>query len=152
MKYISVHSSYNVDFFNNIRKVFPNLLIIQRGHHYELSNGTKTVTVSFGIEGFHIDSAHELVCERLCSDKYFHLKGRMSSSIIKETERGTRRYFPLIAKKYKLSKLALKEAYTIIFGSRPEDDIAISNAILYNGLADYIEEFDDKLWVRTIAL
>ena len=156
---IHISSSYVEYFFTSIRKIYPNLLVIHHPYngtpfseYYNLSNGNKEVNISFNIGGYYIDAAYELVCESLCSDKYFHLKGRMSSSIIKEMERGTRRYFPLIAKKYKLSKLALKEAYTIIFGSRPKDDIAISNAILYNGLADYIEEFDDKLWVRTIAL
>ena len=147
-------------FFTILRRIYPNLLVV---HHpdkgtslrdyYNLSNGNRDVNISFGVErGFYIDAAYELICEGLCSYKYFHLRKRMSSSIIKEMERGTRRYFPLKAKKEKLSKLALKEAYAIIFGSKPEDDIAISNAVLYNGLADYIEEFDDRLWVRTIAL
>ena len=146
-------------FFTILRRIYPNLLVVHHPNkgtslrdYYNLSNGNRDVNISFGVGGFHIDAAYELVCEGLCSYKYFHLRKRMSSSIIKEMERGTRRYFPLKAKKEKLSKLALKEAYSIIFNSEPEDDIAISNAILYNGLVDYIEEFDDKLWVRTIAL
>ena len=157
---IHINSLYVEYFFTILRRIYPNLLVV---HHpdkgtslrdyYNLSNGNRDVNISFGVErGFYIDAAYELICEGLCSYKYFHLRKRMSSSIIKEMERGTRRYFPLKAKKEKLSKLALKEAYAIIFGSKPEDDIAISNAVLYNGLADYIEEFDDKLWVRTIAL
>ena len=157
---IHINSLYVEYFFTILRRIYPNLLVV---HHpdkgtslrdyYNLSNGNRDVNISFGVErGFYIDAAYELICEGLCSYKYFHLRKRMSSSIIKEMERGTRRYFPLRAKKRKLSKLALKEAYAIIFGSKPEDDIAISNAVLYNGLADYIEEFDDKLWVRTIAL
>lgn len=157
---IHINSPYVEYFFTILRRIYPNLLVV---HHpdkgtslrdyYNLSNGNRDVNISFGVErGFYIDAAYELICEGLCSYKYFHLRKRMSSSIIKEMERGTRRYFPLRAKKRKLSKLALKEAYAIIFGSKPEDDIAISNAVLYNGLADYIEEFDDRLWVRTIAL
>jgi hypothetical protein len=156
---IDINSSYVEYFFTSLRKIYPNLLVIHHPYngtpfseYYNLSNGNKDVNINFGIGGFHIDAAYELVCEGLCSYKYFHLRKRMSSSIIKEMERGTRRYFPLKAKCSKLSKLAFKEAYSIIFNSEPEDDIAISNAILYNGLVDYIEEFDDKLWVRTIAL
>ena len=156
---LHINSSYVEYFFTSIRKIYPNLLVIHQpdngtpfSEYYNFSNGNKEVNISFGIGGFYIDAAYELVCEGLCSNKYFHLRKRMSSSIIKEMERGVRRYFPLKAKKNKLSKLALSEAYSIIFGNKPEDDIAISNAVLYNGLADYIEEFDNKLWVRTIAL
>lgn len=156
---IHISSSYVEYFFTSIRKIYPNLLVIHHPYkgtldreYYNLSNGNKNVNISFGVGGFHIDAAYELVCEGLCSNKYFHLKKRMSSSVIKKMERGTRRYFPLRAKKNKLSKLALSEAYAIIFGNKPEDDIAINNAVLYNGLVDYIEEFDDKLWVRTTAL
>lgn len=156
---LHINSSYVEYFFTSIRKIYPNLLVIHQPdkgtpfrEYYNLSNGNKEVNISFGIGGFYIDAVYELICEGLCSYKYFHLRKRMSSSIIKEMERGTRRYFPLKAKKNKLSKLALSEAYSIIFGNKPEDDIAISNAVLYNGLADYIEEFDNKLWVRTIAL
>lgn len=156
---IHINSSYVEYFFTSIRKIYPNLLVIHQPdkgtsdrEYYNLSNGNKEVNISFNIGGFYIDAAYELVCEGLWNEKYPHLKNRVSSSIIKEMERGTRRYFPLKAKKNKLSKLALSEAYSVIFGNKPEDDIAISNAVLYNGLADYIEEFDNKLWVRTIAL
>ena len=157
---IHINSPYVEYFFTVLRNIYPNLLVVHHPYngtpfseYYNLSNGNRDVNISFGAEGgFYIDAAYELICEGLCSYKDFHLRKRMSSSIIKEMERGTRRYFPLRAKKRKLSKLALKEAYAIIFGDKPEDDIAISNAVLYNGLADYIEEFDDRLWVRTIAL
>ena len=156
---IHINSPYVEYFFTSLRKIYPDLLVIHHPYngtpfseYYNLSNGNRDVNIGFGVGGFYIDAAYELICEGLCSYKYFHLRKRMSSSIIKEMERGTRRYFPLKAKKEKLSKLALKEAYAIIFGDKPEDDIAISNAVLYNGLADYIEEFDDRLWVRTIAL
>ena len=156
---IHINSPYVEYFFTVLRNIYPNLLVVHHPYngtpfreYYNLSNGNRDVNISFGVGGFYIDAAYELICESLCSDKYFHLRKRMSSSIIKKMERGTRRYFPLKAKKEKLSKLALKEAYAIIFGDKPEDDIAISNAVLYNGLADYIEEFDDRLWVRTIAL
>lgn len=156
---IHINSTNTEYFFISIRKIYPNLLVIHQPdkgtsdrEYYNLSNGNKEVNISFNIGGFYIDAAYELVCERLWNEKYPHLKNRVSSSIIKEMERGTRRYFPLKAKKEKLSKLALKEAYAIIFGNKPEDDIAISNAVLYSGLVDYIEEFDNKLWVRTIAL
>ena len=111
---IHINSTYVEYFFTVLRRIYPNLLVI---HHpdketslrdyYNLSNGDKNVNISFGVGGFYIDAAYELICESLCSDKYFHLRKRMSSSIIKEMERGTRRYFPLIAKKRKLSKLAL---------------------------------------------
>lgn len=157
---IHINSLYVEYFFTILRRIYPNLLVVHHSdketpyrEYYNLSNGNRDVNISFGVEGgFYIDAAYELICEGLCSYKYFHLRKRMSSSIIKEMERGTRRYFPIRAKKEKLSKLALSEAYSIIFGNKPEDDIAISNAVLYNGLVDYIEEFDDKLWVRTIAL
>ena len=103
---IHINSPYVEYFFIVLRKIYPNLLVT---HHpdkgtslrdyYNLSNGDKEINIGFGVGGFYIDAAYELICESLCSDKYFHLRKRMSSSIIKKMERGTRRYFPLKAKK-----------------------------------------------------
>ena len=70
-------------------------------------------------------------------------------SVVKTHEKGVRRYFPLKSKEMK--KEAFKQAFEIIFGQSPNQG-EVSMAILLHGLDKYIEEFDDKLWVRTIAV
>ena len=50
---------------------------------------------------------------------YPHLTPLMKDSIVKNFERGQRRYFPLKAKR--MSQKALNEAFFIIYGRKPED-------------------------------
>ena len=78
-----------------------------------------------------------------------HLEPLLSSSIIKEFKRGIRRYFPISSTKTDDWKY-LEEAFFIIYGRKPKNDSEISFAILYHGLDKYVEEFDGKLFVRTI--
>ena len=74
----------------------------------------------------------------------------MKDSIVKNFERGQRRYFPLKAKR--MSQKALNEAFFIIYGRKPEDKGEIGYALLFQSLDKYVEKFDGKLWVRTIAV
>ena len=80
--------------------------------------------------------------------KYPHLAPLMESSIVKETPRGTRRFFPI--GKIRKGKW-LHKAYHIIYGKYPSD-WEVMMAVLHQSLDKYVERFDGKLWVRTIVV
>lgn len=82
--------------------------------------------------------------------QFEHLNSMMGDSIVKDFERGKRRYFPITAKR--MSQKALREAFFIIYGRKPEDDGELGYALLFQSLDKHIEKFDGKLWVRTIAV
>ena len=81
--------------------------------------------------------------------KHKHLIPLMEESIVRDFERGQRRYFPL--KRKKMCKGALANAFFILYGRNPEKG-EVGMAILFYSIDRYIEKFDDQLWVRTIAL
>jgi len=78
-----------------------------------------------------------------------HLEPLLSSSIVKEFKRGIRRYFPISSTKTDDLEY-LKEAFFIIYGRKPKNDSEISFAVLFHGLNGYVENFNGKLFVRTI--
>ena len=80
-----------------------------------------------------------------------YLKPLMSSSVVKETPRGTRRYFPIQAKRKRGWKW-LYQAFYIIYGREAKENAEVGYAILTQSLDKYVERFDGKLWVRTIAV
>jgi len=75
----------------------------------------------------------------------------VSQSIVKEHNRGTRRYFPISAKRRKGWNY-LYQAFFIIYGRQPKNKFEVGCAILSQSLDKYVERFDNKLWVRTIAI
>lgn len=77
------------------------------------------------------------------------LESRLSSSVVKQHERGMRRYFPITAKSKRGWKW-IYEAYKIIYGVEARDNFEVGNAMLQHSLDKYVERFDGKLWVRTI--
>jgi hypothetical protein len=80
-----------------------------------------------------------------------YLQPLMAQSVVKDSPRGTRRYFPIQAKQKRGWKW-LYEAFYIIYGKQAKDNFEVGCAILTQSLDKYVEEFDDKLWVRTIAV
>ena len=80
-----------------------------------------------------------------------HLQSRISSSVVRQHKRGTRRYFPIDAKIRRGWKY-LYEAFYIIYGRQPVDRSEVGFAILSQSLDKYVERFDGKLWVRTICV
>lgn len=80
-----------------------------------------------------------------------YLQPLMAQSVVKETPRGTRRYFPIQAKQKRGWKW-LYQAFFIIYGREPKERAEIGYAILFQSLDKYVERFDGKLWVRTIAV
>lgn len=80
--------------------------------------------------------------------KFRSLEDRMGESVLKDFVRGRRRYFPLSAN---TKGEGLEEAFFIIFGRPAKDDYEVGLAILFHNLDNYIEEFDGKIWVRTIV-
>jgi hypothetical protein len=72
-------------------------------------------------------------------------------SVVKQHSRGLRRYFPIQSKRKRGWKY-LYETFYIIFGRQPIDNSEVGFAILSQGLDTYVERFDGKLWVRTIAI
>jgi hypothetical protein len=72
-------------------------------------------------------------------------------SILKESKRGLRRYFPINAKRRR-GWGYLYEAFYIIYGRQPIDNAEVGFAILSQSLDKYVERFDGKLWVRTICV
>ena len=72
-------------------------------------------------------------------------------SVIKDFSRGQRRYFPIQSKRRNGWKY-LREAFYIIYGRQPKDNAEIGFAILSQSLDKYVDRFDSKLWVRTIAI
>lgn len=78
-----------------------------------------------------------------------HLDNIMNTSILKQSERGVRRYFPIEGKHRKGWKY-LSQAFFIIFGHYPKDKGEIGKAIMFSSLDKYVERFDGKLWVRTV--
>ena len=75
----------------------------------------------------------------------------LPQSVLREHERGIRRYFPIESKRRRGWKY-LYEAYYIIYGKHPKDDFAVGCAILHGSLDKYVERFDGKLWVRTTCV
>lgn len=75
----------------------------------------------------------------------------MAQSVVKDTPRGTRRYFPIQAKQKRGWKW-LYQAFFIIYGREPKERAEVGYAILSQSLDKYVERFDGKLWVRTIAV
>jgi hypothetical protein len=155
----AIHSGYADKFINSIKAIYPNLLVIHHPYngqpfseYYTLSNGQKSIDVRFGCGGYYPDVAYYHVCASLWDDKFAHVTHKVCNSVVKTMDRGQRRYFPLKAKKKRLSKLALSEAYFILFGVKTKDKFEFELAVLHNGLDKYIESFDGKLWVRTIAV
>jgi hypothetical protein len=73
----------------------------------------------------------------------------MKDSIVKDFVRGPRRYFPLTETELEWERY--REAFYIAIGREPEDNIEVGLAIVNLGLGEYIEEFDGRFWVRTIA-
>jgi hypothetical protein len=80
-----------------------------------------------------------------------YLQPLMAQSVVKDSPRGTRRYFPIQAKQKRGWKW-LYEAFYIIYGKQAKDNFEVGCAILTQSLDKYVEKFDDKLWVRTIAV
>lgn len=77
------------------------------------------------------------------------LDDKLAESVVRQHERGLRRYFPITAKSRRGWKW-LYEAYHIIYGVKPKDNGQVGYAILHQALDKYVERFDGKLWVRTI--
>lgn len=80
-----------------------------------------------------------------------YLQPLMAQSVVKDTPRGTRRYFPIQAKQKRGWKW-LYQAFFIIYGREPKERAEVGYAILSQSLDKYVERFDGKLWVRTIAV
>jgi|LakMenE18May11ns_1017448.scaffolds.fasta_scaffold7824902_1 hypothetical protein len=80
-----------------------------------------------------------------------YLKPLIPQSIVKEHSRGTRRYFPILAKRRKGWNYIYQTFY-IIYGRMPKDNFEAGCAILTQSIDKYVERFDNKLWVRTIAV
>jgi len=80
-----------------------------------------------------------------------HLKNRLPQSLLKEHERGIRRYFPIEAKNRRGWKW-INQAFFIIYGRQPEGNSEAGFAILSQSLDKYVEKFDGKLWVRTTCV
>lgn len=80
-----------------------------------------------------------------------YLQPLMAQSVVKDTERGRRRYFPIQAKRKRGWKW-LYQAFYIIYGREPKEQAEVGYAILSQSLDKYVERFDGKLWVRTIAV
>jgi hypothetical protein len=80
-----------------------------------------------------------------------YLQPLMAQSVVKDSPRGTRRYFPIQAKQKRGWKW-LYEAFYIIYGRQAKDNAEVGYAIMSQSLDKYVERFDGKLWVRTIAV
>lgn len=80
-----------------------------------------------------------------------YLQPLMAQSVVKDTERGQRRYFPIQAKRKRGWKW-LYQAFYIIYGKEAKDNSQVGYAILSQSLDKYVERFDGQLWVRTIAV
>jgi hypothetical protein len=80
-----------------------------------------------------------------------HLQPLMADSILRQHERGLRRYFPLKAKSRKGLKY-LREAFFIVYGREPKSNEDIFQAMFYHSFDKYVERFDGKLWVRTVEV
>ena len=80
-----------------------------------------------------------------------YLQPLMAQSVVKDTPRGTRRYFPISAKR-KYGWRWLNQAFFIIYGREPKERAEVGYVILTQSLDKYVERFDGKLWVRTIAV
>lgn len=80
-----------------------------------------------------------------------YLQKLLPQSIVKQHERGTRRYFPLTAKR-KSGWKWIYETFYILYGRLPKDKAEAGFAILSQSIDYYVERFDGKLWVRTIAI
>jgi hypothetical protein len=80
-----------------------------------------------------------------------YLKPFMTQSVVKQTVRGTRRYFPITAKRKRGWKW-LYQTFFIIYGREPKERAEVGFAILSQSLDKYVERFDGKLWVRTVAV
>ena len=75
----------------------------------------------------------------------------LSESVVRQHERGERRYFPIASKRRRGWKY-LYEAFYIIYGRNAKDNAEVGFAILSQSLDKYVERFDNKLWVRTICV
>jgi len=80
-----------------------------------------------------------------------YLQPMLPQSIVKQHERGMRRYFPITAKRRRGWKY-LRQAFYIIYGRQPKENAEIGFAILSQSIDKYVERFDGKLWVRTICV
>lgn len=80
-----------------------------------------------------------------------HLIELFPQSVLREHERGMRRYFPITAKRRTGWKY-LYEAFYIIYGRNPKDNGEVGVAIIFQSLDKYVEEFNGKLWVRTTCV
>jgi len=80
-----------------------------------------------------------------------HLIESFPQSVLREHERGMRRYFPISSKSRRGWKW-LKETFYIIYGRNPIDNTEVGFAVLSQSLDKYVERFDGKLWVRTICV
>lgn len=107
--------------------------------------------VHYGVGGYYPDSAKAILLKWTVRNKYPHLADRIETSVIRLYNGEHRRYFPIKAKKKRMSILALSEAHFIIFGVKPTREM-LGMAVLHRNLDKYIEKIDNKLMVRTIAL
>ena len=80
-----------------------------------------------------------------------YLQPLVPQSVVKQHERGMRRYFPIKAKRRR-GWVYLYQAFYIIYGRQPKCREEVGFAILSQSLDLYVERFDDKLWVRTICV
>lgn len=80
-----------------------------------------------------------------------YLTNLIPQSVVKQHERGLRRYFPIKSTEIEGWEY-LKEAFFIIYGRNAIDNSEIGFAILNHSLDRYVEKFDGKLWVRTICV
>ena len=80
-----------------------------------------------------------------------YLKPLVPNSVVKQHNRGLRRYFPITAKR-RTGWNYLYQTFYIIYGRQPKDRAELGFAILSQSLDKYVERFDGKLWVRTICV
>ena len=80
-----------------------------------------------------------------------YLQELVPQSVVKQHSRGLRRYFPITAKRRRGWKYIYQTFY-ILYGRMPKDNFEAGCAILTQSIDKYVEKFDDKLWVRTIAV
>jgi len=79
-----------------------------------------------------------------------HLDKLLPISVVRQHERGMRRYYPIPATK--VNWYAIAQANFILSGiKRKVQDPVLGQLILFASIDRYIEQLEDgKLWVRTI--
>lgn len=73
----------------------------------------------------------------------------MDCSIVKEHERGMRRYFPLTSTVKDSDEMAA-EVVSIFTGKEQKDLFKIRSSYVFNRLEEKVEQFDGWFWVRTV--